>query len=71
MKRFGVVLALVAAVGVALLLVPSAFAGVPPGYRCTTPGLSYLCADIANACRPDNARAISPAATAFSNCRSA
>jgi len=47
MKRIAVGLALITASAVAvLLIVPNAFAGGPPGYRCTTPGLSYLCADV-------------------------
>jgi hypothetical protein len=47
MRRSAVCFALVAAVGaLALFVAPGAFAKVPPGYQCTTPGLSYLCADV-------------------------
>ena len=50
MKRLVVRLAVAAAAGTcALLVVSSASAGAPPGFQCTTPGKSYLCADIANA----------------------
>jgi hypothetical protein len=50
MKRLVVRLAVAAAAGTcALLVASSASAGVPPGFQCTTPGKSFLCADLANA----------------------
>jgi hypothetical protein len=35
-----------AVVALAFLAAQSAFAGVPPGYQCTKPGLSYMCVDV-------------------------
>ena len=50
MRRGSVSVALASVFGLlALFTASSASAGVPPGFQCTTPGKSYLCADIANA----------------------